>query len=93
MACIYKNKMWENRWCPVTCFYCTGEQQNVCEYNKATNSDSIRAMSDEDFAGYLIQFRDDWDDYVTPNCKFFDTYEEALAETIKWLKQPVEDKQ
>ena len=55
-----------------------------------TNADFIRAMSDEDLAGWIIECRDDWDDYVTPNCKFFDTYEEAMAETIKWLKQPAE---
>lgn len=56
-----------------------------------TNADRLRAMSDEDLAGYLIQYRDDWDDYYTPGCNFYDTYEEALAATIKWLKQPVED--
>jgi hypothetical protein len=53
MACIYKNKLWDNRWCPVTCFYCTGEQERTCEHNKATNADRIRAMSDEELAENL----------------------------------------
>jgi len=66
------------------------------EYNESqkvqTNADRIRAMSDEEIAEHLIQYRDDWGDYCTPNCKFYDTYEEAKEATVKWLKQPAEVK-
>ena len=65
----------------VSAEYCTGAEP-------ITNADRIRAMSDEDFAEYLIQYRDDWGDYGTPNGGFFDTHEEAKEETVKWLQQP-----
>ena len=55
-----------------------------------TNADRIRAMSDEELAPLLIEYRDDWGDYVTYNCEFFDEYEEAKTATMEWLKQPVE---
>ncbi len=61
------------------------------EKKKPTNADRTRAISDEDLAEYLIQYRDDWGDYCTPNCEFYDTYEEAKNATIKWLKQPAEE--
>lgn len=56
-----------------------------------TNGERIRAMSDEELAWMLVFFRDDWDDYETPDCHFFDTEEEAIAHTVEWLKQPAEE--
>ena len=65
--------------------------EDLCKcHEPKTNADRIRAMSDEEFAKYLIECRDDWGDYVTPNCEFYDTYEEALEATIKWLQQPAD---
>ena len=88
MACIYKNKLWENRWCPVTCFYCTGWQQDNCEHNKATNADRIRSMSDEELAKFLCGISTaECCDRSCPArgiCGFEDNG------MIKWLKQPAE---
>ena len=61
-----------------------------CENKVLTNADRIRAMTDEDLAKNIIQYRDDWGDYVTPDCEFYDTYKEAVEATIKWLQQPAE---
>ena len=53
-----------------------------------TNGDDIRAMNDEDLATMLVFERDDWCDYQCPDGSFFDTYEEAIAYTVEWLKRP-----
>ena len=55
-----------------------------------TNADRIRAMSDEELAGELIAYRDDWDDYET-HVGCFDEWEDALKAEVDWLKQPVKD--
>lgn len=55
-----------------------------------TNSEEIRAMSDEDLAAQLIFFRDDWDDYET-HVGHFDTWEEALKAEVEWLQRPAEE--
>lgn len=60
------------------------------EEKVVTNADRIRAESDEELAGWLIFLRDDWGDYYTP-AGFYDEYEEALEETIKWLQQPAKE--
>ena len=54
-----------------------------------TNADRIRAMSDEELALQLIEYRDDWGDYCThKGC--YDSKEEALKAEIEWLKQPAD---
>ena len=54
-----------------------------------TNADRIRAMSDEELAWELIQYRDDFGDYCTHNgC--YATQKGALEAEIEWLKQPAE---
>lgn len=65
------------------------EEYNV-QNKPMTNADRIRAESDEELAGWLIFWRDDWGDYYTP-AGFYDEYEEALEETIKWLQQPAKE--
>ena len=59
--------------------------------NPETNGDDIRAMNDEDLATMLVFERDDWCDYQCPDGSFFDTYEEAIAYTVEWLKKPVSE--
>lgn len=54
-----------------------------------TNGDRIRAMSDEEFARVLIEYRDDWGDYVTHN-GIFDELKDALKAEIEWLQQSAE---
>ena len=90
MACLHKNKLWDNLWCPVTCFYCTGEQQMTCEHNKATNGDRIRAMSDEDLKDSILAVHlgyNPWCDYHCEN-KGDDGCDRCIE---KWLKQPAEE--
>ena len=68
--------------------YCVGI---VCDINKSkkTNADRIRAMSDEELAEQLIQYRDDWGDYCThKGC--YATQKEAVEAETEWLKQPAE---
>jgi hypothetical protein len=61
----------------------------VCPHSKITNADRIRAMSDEELAFLLIQYRDDWGDYCThKGC--YATQKEAIEAETEWLKQPTE---
>lgn len=54
-----------------------------------TNADRIRAMSDEELAEQLIQYRDDWGDYCThKGC--YATQKEAVKSETEWLQQPAE---
>ncbi len=55
-----------------------------------TNGDRIRAMSDEELAKQLIEYRDDWGDFVTHGGSF-DKREDAIRAEIEWLKQPVNE--
>lgn len=86
MACLHEKELWDNRWCPVTCFYCTGDQKRRCKHNKATNADRIRAMNDEELIKLLTGF-------CTCNCIFpyknceHKTCEECFKE---WLQSPEE---
>ena len=89
MACRYKKRLWENNWCPMTCMYCTLEQESHCEYNKATNADRIRAMSDEELADFLGEYRfcdicDEW-------CEACTYHGDCDKRLLDWLKQPAED--
>ena len=94
MACLYKKKLWENNWCPMTCMYCTFEQESHCEHNKATNADRIRAMSDEELAKWLLDvmshkvacFGEGAFQY-TP-CR--NTEHDCVKCGVSWLKQPAE---
>ena len=87
MACLYKKKLWDNRWCPVTCFYCTGEQERTCEHNKATNADRIRAMSDEELAWELMTWRIETE---AKHQGVESNYPNTQKTILEWLKQPTE---
>ena len=86
MACKYKGKVWENGWCNVACSYCTATQEVACEYNRQTNGDRVRSMSNEKLANVL------GDKYVCPpsgNCA--ETFGNCDSCWLKWLEKPVED--
>ena len=78
---------------PCSASECNSFGDCLAEYEKEqmTNADRVRVMSDEELANQLIEYRDDWGDYIAPNCEFYDTYEEAKVATIKRLKQPAEE--
>ena len=62
------------------------EKRNV---KPQTNADRIRAMSEEELAEQLIQYRDDWGDYCThKGC--YATQKEAVKSETEWLQQPAE---
>ena len=96
MACLHKNKLWDSRWCPVTCFYCTGEQARTCKHNKATHADRIRAMTDEELAEMLYCADSlGWCKDLPECCSLLDTpdgvpEEKCKACLVKWLQQPAE---
>ena len=60
-----------------------------CRKRVFTNADRIRSMSDEELAERLIEYRDDWGDYVTHKGTYY-SREEALKAEIEWIKQPAE---
>ena len=72
------------------CTDCGMDDRKYWKPKPQTNADRIRAMSDEEIAEHLIQYRDDWGDYIASNGKMFNTFEEAKAETLRWLKQPAD---
>lgn len=55
-----------------------------------TNFECIKAMSVEELAPLLIQYREDWDDFETHN-EIYDEYDEALKAEIQWLESEVEE--
>ena len=73
-----------------------GYKVDECDYKDChyrtepiTNAQKIRAMSDEELAEQLIQYRDDWGDYCThKGC--YATQKEAVESETEWLKQPAE---
>lgn len=65
---------------------CFGEDMCRCR-EPMTNADHIRAMTDEELAAPLVYWLDDWGEYDTPIGRI-ESYEEAIAKTIDWLKQP-----
>lgn len=91
MACLHKNKLWDSRWCPVTCFYCTGEQERTCKHNKVTHADRIRAMTDEELAETLIRYNDLCDMFMADDgMKYYD-FEAAKEAELEWLQQPCKE--
>lgn len=92
MACLHKNKLWNSRWCPVTCFYCTGEQERTCKHNKVTNADRIRAMSDEELAEDYCKFLNAMLSKVASKYKLDFEYDMEKGKNImlKHLQQPAE---
>ena len=90
MACKYKSRVWDDGWCNVACRYCTLKQESGCKYNKQTNADRIRAMSDEELAEYLHK------DPVKMFCNSKIEHNESCSEfgckdcLLEWLQQPAE---
>ena len=89
MACLHKKKLWENNWCPMTCMYCTLEQETHCKHNKATNADRIRAMTDEELEQFINHFNI-CDIRTNEECKMSYC---ACCEVcvMDWLQQPCEE--
>ena len=57
-----------------------------------TNADSIRAMSDEELAEFLCDFRGcDTDENTCIGCKGEQYCRAGHAGTMEWLKQPAEE--
>lgn len=83
MACLHEKELWDNRWCPVTCFYCTGDQKKRCEHNKTTNADIIRAMNDEALSVFLWCFERE-EVARESDCII------TRTQILKWLQSPVE---
>ena len=75
MACLHEKELEYNQWCPVTCFYCTGDQKRRCKHNKATNADRIRAMNDEELARFFSE-------------TFCNGY--GKPQLAEWLRSPAE---
>ena len=78
--------------CPMQVGYKVDEcNHKDCHYRTEpiTNADRIRAMSDEELAEQLIQYRDDWGDYCThKGC--YATQKEAVEAETEWIKQLAE---
>ena len=67
---------------------------SFCEYRrkKQTNADRIRAMSDEELAEFLCDFRGcDTDENTCIGCKGEQYCRAGHAGTIDWLKQSAEE--
>ena len=79
-----------NDWCEKVIDSPDQDMQRDCQYFcEKTNAQKIRAMSDEELAEQLIQYRDDWVDYCThKGC--YATQKEAVEAETEWLKQPAE---
>ena len=91
MACLHKNKLWNNRWCPVTCFYCTGEQERTCKHNKVTNADRIRAMTDEELADMCVRYNPETDMYTADTGEAYYDFASAMEAELEWLQQPAQE--
>lgn len=67
---------------------------SFCEYRrkKQTNADRIRAMSDEELAEFLCDFRGcDTDENTCIGCKGEQYCRAGHAGTMEWLQQPAEE--
>ena len=84
MACKYKRRVWDNGWCKVACMYCTLTQEMNCKYNKKTNADRIRSMSDFELAKEIENAQSGIEIKNPKNIDYFDCI-------LEWLQQPVED--
>ena len=62
-----------------------------CRTEPITNADRIRAMSDEELAEFLCDFRGcDTDENTCIGCKGEQYCRAGHAGTMEWLKQPAE---
>ncbi|MGN1158345.1 MAG: hypothetical protein ACI4TK_19405 [Agathobacter sp.] len=64
--------------CPLFGDCLVAHEKELEKRNKPTNADRIRAMSDEELAGFLTYYAHDG--YMNPHCGWH-----------KWLKQPAEE--
>ena len=67
---------------------------SFCEYRmkKQTNADRIQAMSDEELAEFLCDFRScDADGFPCKGCNAEQYCRAGHTGTIDWLKQPAEE--
>ena len=96
MICKHADKVYENDWCPVANTYCTAGKECDFVHNHQTNADSIRAMSDEELAEWLVKqtvYQESaWSEpsYLNFLTNRDDTKERAIKGTVEWLKQPAE---
>ena len=75
-----------NAICPLT-----NMAKPITEY-RMTNADRIKAMSDEELAMFLCDFRScDADEYICEGCKAEKYCRAGHAGTIDWLQQPAEE--
>lgn len=63
--------------------------RDCIDHKPITQFDRIKAMSVEELAEQLIEYRDDWGDFAT-NIGYFEKYEVALAKEIEWLESEVQ---
>ena len=54
-----------------------------------TNYERIKAMSIEELAHILIEYRDDWGDYWTSDGERYFEEEDAVQGQIEWLESEV----
>ena len=90
--CGYKSRE-ENpcSMCTVTSYSCGKESDpSMWVPIPLTNGDRIRAMSDEELADRLIFYREDLEEFLTNNGRYYE-YEDALKKEIEWLQQPAEE--
>ena len=80
MACLHEKELEYNQWCPVTCFYCTGDQKRRCKHNRATNADRIRAMNDEELGMFLAEWAE----------KPWTWKKDGEGQCLAWLQSPAE---
>lgn len=102
MNCRYKNKLWDNRWCPVACYYCVAGRELTCPSKKPakqSNADRIRAVSDSDeelakciyeigFDCHLCSEHERLSD--NPLLRHEKCDEKCVEHCLEWLQQPAE---
>ena len=63
-----------------------------CKNKVLTNADRVRAMSDEELAMFLCNFRSyNADEYICEGCKAAKYCHTGHTGTIDWLQQPAEE--
>lgn len=79
-----------NGWCEKVIDSPDPDMQRDCQhFCEKTNADRIRAMSDEELAMFLCDFRScDADEYICEGCKAEKYCRAGHAGTIDWLQQP-----
>ena len=76
----------QNHWCDmVTDSPDENAERECCTYERMTNADKIRSMSNEELAEFLCKVKSDyqWADHEFPS-------EEEYGEWVEWLQQEVE---